>query len=65
MAMGKHQEALTYFQKALDILTGVYEEGHPLIAVTLDNMGQVWEKMGNHEKAGHYYKQSIKAGYEK
>ncbi|HLP60847.1 MAG TPA: tetratricopeptide repeat protein [Candidatus Deferrimicrobium sp.] len=57
------REALKYFEQALHIVGGEgFADKHPDIAGNLfNNLGTVWNGLGDYNKAGEYYKQALHA----
>ena len=49
--LGKHEEALKYKQKALEIRLKLYGEEHPHVAIIHNNIGLSLERLGKHAEA--------------
>jgi tetratricopeptide (TPR) repeat protein len=58
-ALGNAKEALPYFKQALEMYQRLYEEDHPDVADSLNNMGSVLKSLGNAKEALPYYKQAL------
>ena len=50
-SMGKHEEALVQYQKALEVFLTVYGQEHPSVAMSYGNMGYVYRSLGKAEEA--------------
>jgi tetratricopeptide (TPR) repeat protein len=53
-ALGEYRKAIKYYEQALSIGKEVYGERHPVVATTLNNLGQAWANLGEYEKAIEY-----------
>ena len=48
---GRHDEALSHHEQALEIMEQALPEGHPDIAISHNNIGSVLHSMGRHDEA--------------
>jgi preprotein translocase subunit SecA/nephrocystin-3 len=55
----KYQEAITFYEKSLQIKGEFLPRNHPLFAVSLKDIGSVYEKMNEYSKALLYYEKSL------
>ena len=49
--MGKHEEALVQYQKALEVFLAVYGQEHPDVAGCYQNLAATYQRQGNEAKA--------------
>jgi tetratricopeptide (TPR) repeat protein len=49
--LGRHEEALQNFQRALEIELKAFGENHPAVAISYNNIGNSLQNLGRHEKA--------------
>ncbi|CAF1133141.1 unnamed protein product [Adineta steineri] len=56
---GEYSEALTYFEKALEIKQQLLPSNHPTMAHFYHNIGLVYDGMGDYPKALTYYEKAI------
>jgi len=56
--LGKHLEAVNYFEQALAIGKKVYGDQHPKVAIYLNNLGSAWYSLGEYKKAIKLYEQA-------
>jgi len=54
-AMGNHQQAKEYYERALSIQLKKFGEEHTDVTHTLHNLGNLHNAMGNHQQAKEYY----------
>jgi tetratricopeptide (TPR) repeat protein len=59
MDQGKYTEAITYYQKLLEIRQKTLPANHPSLATSYNNIGMVYNKMGEYSKALSYYEKSL------
>ena len=57
--MGKHEEALVQYQKALEVFLAVYGQEAMSVADTYNNMAIVYKSQGHYERALEYYQKSL------
>ncbi|MGR3309145.1 MAG: tetratricopeptide repeat protein, partial [Candidatus Brocadiales bacterium] len=57
--LGKYQEAIEHYEKALSINRDVHGEKHPEVATNLNNLGAAWQALGKYEMAIGYYEQAL------
>ena len=57
--MGKREEALPYYRKALEGCHRVLGDDHPNTLVLIGNIGQLLEAMGEHDEAMPYTHQAL------
>lgn len=58
--LGEYQEAVKYYDHALDIDRSVYGESHYIIARDLNNLGSAWLSFGEPAKALDYFEQALR-----
>jgi tetratricopeptide (TPR) repeat protein len=58
-SLGRHSEALQYYEKALAIDLQNYGEKHKDVAICINNVGQVWFDLQEYEKARQYFEKAI------
>lgn len=58
--LGKYNEALSFFEKALEISLKIFSEEHPDIATIYNNMGLVYDSLGDYTKALEVHNKSLK-----
>jgi tetratricopeptide (TPR) repeat protein len=56
---GKFEEAITSYEKALEIRQKTLPPNHPDLASSYNNIGLVYEKMEKYSKAISYYEKAI------
>ncbi len=52
---GKYTEAITYYEKSLEIREKTLPANHPDLASSYNNIGLVYKNMGEYSKALSYY----------
>ncbi len=57
--LGKHKEAIDYYEKALAIDLKGYGEQHPQVAILYNNLGSAWYSLGKYQKAIDYYEKAL------
>jgi len=60
--LGKHLEAVNYYEQALSIDKKVYGDQHPKVATRLNNLGLAWYSLGEYKKAIKLYEQALSIG---
>jgi tetratricopeptide (TPR) repeat protein len=60
--MDKYSEALSMYEKAIDIRQRTLPPNHPYLATSYDNIGKVYEKMGEYSKALSFYQRAVDIG---
>ncbi len=58
--MGKSQDALPRFFKALELAQKEYGENHPTVATSYEGIGNVYYRLGEYENMLEYYQKSLK-----
>ena len=58
-SQGNYNDALKYYQKALEILLKFYGESHPHVATYYNNIGAVLDSQGNYNEALNYYQKAL------
>ncbi|CAF1315240.1 unnamed protein product [Adineta steineri] len=58
-AQDRHESALHLFQIVLKKKNEILAAVHPSVATTLNDMGAVYEKLGNYQKALEYFNQAL------
>ena len=59
--LGKYDQAIEYYERSLEMKKQIYgDKPHPDVAASLNNLGLVWEKKGDTEKARQYYDQAYR-----
>ncbi|CAF1270041.1 unnamed protein product [Didymodactylos carnosus] len=53
------KQALKYLNKALTLHTQTWPDGHPEMAVTLDNIGRVYNRSGKYDQALDYFLKAL------
>lgn len=56
---GRHDEALTTFEDALEVQTQALGSEHPELANILNNMGNIHIELGDHDSAARRYREAI------
>jgi tetratricopeptide (TPR) repeat protein len=56
---GKNTEAITYYEKSLEINQKSLPENHPNLASSYNNIGAVYDNMGEYSKALSYYEKAL------
>jgi tetratricopeptide (TPR) repeat protein len=56
---GKYTEAITYFEKALEIKQKTLPANDPSLATSYNNIGEVYRNMGEYSKALSYYEKAL------
>jgi tetratricopeptide (TPR) repeat protein len=57
--MGEDRKALPYFEKALEIKQQLLPPNHPNLGASYNNIGLVYEHMGDYSKAHSFYKRAV------
>eukprot|EP01059_Diplonema_ambulator_P033938 TRINITY_DN736_c1_g1_i7.p2 TRINITY_DN736_c1_g1~~TRINITY_DN736_c1_g1_i7.p2 ORF type:complete len:118 (+),score=19.95 TRINITY_DN736_c1_g1_i7:39-356(+) len=57
--MGEHTKALGYHMEALEMWKNFYNDGHPSVATSLNNIGSIYKAMGEHTKALGYHMEAL------
>ncbi|CAF4160094.1 unnamed protein product [Rotaria sp. Silwood2] len=57
---GKYKEAVTFYEKSLEIYLKAPTQDNPSLASAYNNIGQVYDKMGEYSKALEFYEKSHK-----
>jgi tetratricopeptide (TPR) repeat protein len=57
--LGKYKEAITFYERSLEIYKKTLPPNHPKFASTYDNIGVVYDNMGNYSKALSYYEKAL------
>ena len=57
--MGKHEEALVQYQKALEVFLAVHGLEHPSVAASCHNIGEVYRGKGDLENALLQYQRAL------
>jgi tetratricopeptide (TPR) repeat protein len=53
-------EAVNYYKKSLEMLNRIYKNGdHPCIAASLNNLGLLYDQIGQNDHALSYFNQSL------
>jgi tetratricopeptide (TPR) repeat protein len=60
--MGKHAQALPYFEKAFGIRQQSLPPNHPDLAGDYNNIGFIHKSMGDYSKARSYYERAVNIG---
>ncbi len=56
---GDPQKAIEYYNQALDMQQKLYQgQNHPDIAASLNNLGNIYKRLGELQKANDYFKQA-------
>ena len=58
---GDYESALPLYEKALKILQEIFDDRHPHIAITLENMAYLYDVMGDAPKAAEFRQKAEKA----
>ena len=56
---GDYQEALSYYEKCLDMRQKTLPANHPSLATSYNNIGSVYDSMGEYSKALSYYEKCL------
>ena len=56
---GNYTQALSYYEKALQIQLQIYGEQHPSVATSYNNIGCVYSDQGDYNKALSYYEKAL------
>jgi tetratricopeptide (TPR) repeat protein len=56
---GKYEEAITFYEKGLEILTKALDPNHLDLAASYNNIGIAYKNMADHPKALSYYEKSL------
>jgi Tfp pilus assembly protein PilF len=56
---GKYPEAITYYEKSLEIAQKTLPANHPSLATSYNNIGAVYRNMGEYSKAFSYYEKAL------
>jgi tetratricopeptide (TPR) repeat protein len=56
---GEYKEALSYYEKALEIRQQSLPPNHPNLAASYNNIGTVYKNMGEYSKALSYYEKAL------
>ena len=54
-ALGDIRKAVSFFERALEILAQLYQASHPAIALVLSNLGTAWIALGDAPKAASFF----------
>ncbi len=57
--LGKYNNAIDYYNKALAINVKIFGKEHPDTAGTLNNLGNAWHSLSEHHKAIDYYNKAL------
>ncbi|CAF4728719.1 unnamed protein product, partial [Rotaria socialis] len=57
---GEYQQAVTFYEKSLEIKRKTLPKDHASLAPTYSNIGAVYKNMGEYSKALEYYEKSLK-----
>ncbi|CAF1456131.1 unnamed protein product [Adineta steineri] len=57
--MGEYSKALSYYEKAFEILKNTLPSNHPYLATSYNNIGNVHKNMGKHSKALSFYEKAL------
>jgi tetratricopeptide (TPR) repeat protein len=57
---GKYEEAITFFEKSIEIMKKILSPTHVDVATTYNNIGFVYERMKEYSKALSYHEKAIK-----
>ena len=57
---GKNDEALKYFNKALDIYLKKLDKDHPDLAISYNNIAAIYVEQGKYDEALKYYNKAFK-----
>jgi tetratricopeptide (TPR) repeat protein len=57
--LGKYKEAITYYEKALEIQQQSLPPNHPSLAMSYNNIGNVYHNMGEYSKALSSYEKAL------
>jgi len=58
-SMGRYEEALPLYQKALEIYLGQLGKRHPYVATSYNNLASLYESMGKYEEALPLYQKAL------
>jgi tetratricopeptide (TPR) repeat protein len=56
---GEYQEAITFYEKSLEIREKTLPPNHPDLAASYNNIGAVYNSMGDYSKALSYYEKAL------
>ncbi|MFK8164390.1 MAG: tetratricopeptide repeat protein, partial [Lewinella sp.] len=56
---GRYEEALTFFQKAIEISEAVLDAKHPDLAISYNNIGSLYQDQGRYEEALTFFQKAI------
>ena len=54
-----YKQSLQYYQEALEMLRAIYSGNHPDVTNSLNNIGLVYNSLGEHTKALQYYQEAL------
>lgn len=57
--LGEHEKAVEYYEQALANYLNTYEEDHPGVVISRNNLGATWDSLGEYKKAISYYEQAL------
>jgi tetratricopeptide (TPR) repeat protein len=57
--LGEYEKAVEYYEQALASYLNTYEENHPGVAISRNNLGATWDSLGKYKKAIGYYEQAL------
>lgn len=57
-SLGNANKALHFFQDSLQMKKNLYSRNHPSIAISLNNLGSVWNALGDLKKSLEYFNQA-------
>jgi tetratricopeptide (TPR) repeat protein len=60
--LGEYKDAMTLYQKSLEINQKILPPNHPDLAACHDNIGLVYENIGNYSKACSFYGRALDIG---
>ncbi|CAF4886178.1 unnamed protein product, partial [Rotaria magnacalcarata] len=58
--MGDYQKALEFYERAHKIKHSALPPNHPELAISYNNMGAMYKKMGIYSKALEFYERALK-----
>ncbi len=59
ITLGKYTEAVKLITAALASDLKTYGEGHPVVAIYRNNLGEAWKALGEYKKAIEYYELAL------
>ena len=57
--LGEHDQAIEYYEKALESDLKSFEPEHPTVAIDWNNLGFAWREKGEYDKAIEYYEKAL------